>query len=436
MRLDFLSFMLDKARDIWLTARGAAYARTTGRAAERWGPDARLGYQNTRVQALIAFAARNVPYYSRLFADIGLDVGSFASVEDLKRLPVLEKKVVLEQQDQFCSYESLRRSIRLRTSGTSGHPMQCYASTSQWVVEQGAIWRQWGWAGYRFRDRIAIIRSYRPKPGEPPVRVDRLRNWVYLSPYHLDRKTVREFLHFLHKWRPLFLRGYPSSLALVAQFAEEERISLPSLRGAFAASETLTPLHRAAVRDAFGIEIFDHYGQAEISCMLHECEHHDGMHILDDYAVVELQPTADPARFRLIATNLHNTAMPLLRYDTGDVVRGALRQCKCGRSFPVVDAIEGRSDDNLTHAKGYALPSVNFYTFMSKLDGIRRFQVVQEADGRIRVNLELKPAAGGAAGTVEGYFREATGQPVEIDTGATFVQTGEGKCPAILKRRT
>jgi phenylacetate-CoA ligase len=425
--------MLDSFRDLWLTARGVMYASKDGRRAETWSLDQRSAFQVRQLKKVLSFAARNVPHYTQLFMKLGFDPEAIQSVQDLQRLPILEKKLVFAEPERFCSYESLRHSVKLRTSGTTGQPMQCYTDESQWVIEQGAIWRQWHWAGYRFRDKIAMVRSYRPAVGQPPMRMDRLRNWLYLSPYHLDPDTLRQYLLYLQKWRPAFLRGYPNSLALLAQFAREEGLQLPSLKAALTASETLTPMHRAAVRDAFGIEIFDHYGQAEISCMLHECERHDGMHVLDDYAVVELVPTSEPRRFRLIATNLQNTAMPLIRYDTGDIVRGPLRTCKCGRSFPVVDAIEGRADENLRHARGYEIPTVNIHTFMSKQDNVRRFQVIQETDGRIRVILDIRSAALPTAELIGDYFRGATGQPVEIDTSGQFVQTGEGKSPTILK---
>jgi len=427
--------MLDSIRDLWLTGRGVAYAMSDGRRAEQWSPDERDAYQVGQLRKVLGFAGRNVPHYTRLFADLGFDPRAIKSVEDLQRLPILEKKSVLAEPDRFCSFESLRRSIKLRTSGTTGQPMQCYTDESQWVIEQAAVWRQWRWAGYRFRDRMAIVRSYRPAPHQPPIRLDRLRNWLYLSPYHMDTDTLRQYMRRLREWKPAFLRGYPNSLALLAQFAKAEGLELPSLKAGLTASETLTPMHRAAVKEAFGIEIFDHYGQAEISCMLHECEQHDGMHVLEDYAVVELVPTGDPGRFRLIATNLQNTAMPLVRYDTGDIVSGPLRRCKCGRSFPVVDAIAGRADENLRHARGYDIPSVNVHTFMSKLDNIRRFQVIQESDGRIRVILDVNTPSLATAKIVGDYFQAATGQPVETDTCALFVQTGEGKFPTILKRR-
>ena len=100
-----------------------------------------------------------------------------------------------------------------------------------------------------------------------------------------------------------------------------------------------------------------------------------------------------------------------------------------------MDAIEGRADENLRHARGYDIPSVNLYTFMSKQPAVRRFQVIQEADGRVRVILDLRPGQPAAAGTVEAYFRESTGQPVEVDVSAAFVQAGEGKCPTIIRRR-
>ena len=426
--------MLDNLRDAFLTLRGWIYARGDGREAESWDPVAREAYQLARLRSLAGFAQRYIPYYGKLFADHRFAPDDIESVGDLRRLPVLTKDTLLAEQDRFCSYESLRRSIRLRTSGTTGQPMQCYTSEAQWVVEQGAIWRQWGWAGYRFRDRMAIVRSYRPATGEPAMRVDRLRNWAYLSPYHLDRGQVREFLAFLGAWRPKFLRGYPSSLAMLAGYALEEGVRLPTLKAAFTASETLTPAHRAAIREAFGIEVFDHYGQAEISCMLHECEQHAGMHILDDYGIVELLPTGTEGQYRLIATNLHNTAMPLIRYDTGDIVSGPMATCSCGRSFPIVAAIQGRADENLVHERGYPIPSVNIYTFMAKQEGVRRFQVIQEADGHIRVNLDLKPGESVLTGVIETYFRGATGREVKIDATGVMAQTGEGKIPPILQR--
>src|SRR5271166_2714931 len=215
--------MFDAFHDLWLTARGAMYASNQGRRSERWSPDERAAYQLSHLKRVLAFAARNVPYYTQLFSGLGFDPESIKDVSDLQALPILEKKTLYSEPERFCSFESLRHSIKLRTSGTTGQPMQCYTDESQWVIEQAAVWRQWHWAGYMFRDKMAVIRSYRPAAGQPPMRMDALRNWLFLSPYHMHPDTLREFLTRLQKWRPKFLRGYPSSLALLAQFALDEK---------------------------------------------------------------------------------------------------------------------------------------------------------------------------------------------------------------------
>ena len=58
--------------------------------------------------------------------------------------------------------------------------------------------------------------------------------------------------------------------------------------------------------------------------MFHECEQHEGMHLNWEYGLVELLPTDEKNVYRIIATNLHNFSMPLLRYDTGDLAVGVL----------------------------------------------------------------------------------------------------------------
>src|SRR5262249_6552696 len=153
-----------------------------------------------RLRAVLDACYRYVPYYQKLFWEYDFDPHHIQSTEDLKRLPVLKKDTVRAKLADFCSMKELREAIRLRTSGTTGTPLNTYTSAGQWVVEQGAIWRQWGWASYRFRDRMAIIRSYAPKPNEPLCKLDRLRNWFYFSPYHLSEEHSRKYLDTLVQW--------------------------------------------------------------------------------------------------------------------------------------------------------------------------------------------------------------------------------------------
>jgi len=170
--------------------------------------------------------------------------------------------------------------------------------------------------------------------------------------------------------------------------------------------------------------------------MLHECERHEGLHILADYGHVDLLPSGHAGLHRLIATNLHNTAMPLIRYDTGDLIELAPRSCSCGRQFPLVARVSGRADQLLMHHDGFPIPSVNIHTYFAKQERILRFQVIQHDRGAVEVRI-LPRAGGNQQRLLEAVREEMSlrfGGEVQVLLTEEFEQCGEGKCVPILQR--
>jgi phenylacetate-CoA ligase len=425
--------------DALLTLRGIRTYSSFLKASQYLQVDAIRDQQGKWLSSILRNAHANVPWYSSAFRKYGVRVDSQDPFAELVKLPVLTKAEVRENHSDFCVPGVAARSLSFATSGTTGEPLKAYTSPDQWLIEQGVIWRQWKWAGYNFRDRVAIFRSYAPQPGQPLMKVDRLRNWAYFSVFRMDDAAISEYASFLQRWKPRFLRGYPSALMLVAQHALRFGWKLPGLKAAFCASEAVPADLRQALRDAFGIELFDHYGQAEITCMFHDCERHEGMHVDWEYGFVELLPSSEPGCFRIVATNLHNTAMPLLRYDTGDLAEGGWHSCSCGRGAQIVRAIRGRKDDYLIASDGSRMATVNLYTYFSKLQQIRRFQLVQNRPGQLTVSFTLWGEAsqaemGQLAQKIVAELSKTTGLDVRVASPAEFVQSGEGKFPTFLQR--
>ena len=89
----------------------ASLART-----ERAGVDDLRRYQERRLRAMVRWAARRSPFYRRWFAEAGVDPRSIRTLEDLARLPLLERSHLSETPDDFlaypkrlaCVYESVR----------------------------------------------------------------------------------------------------------------------------------------------------------------------------------------------------------------------------------------------------------------------------------------------------------------------------------------
>ena len=123
------------------------------------------------------------------------------------------------------------------------------------------------------------------------------------------------------------------------------------------------------------------------------------MHVNPDYGGWELvdahvDPISGRRLGRIVGTGLHNLSMPLIRYDTGDLVEidEPSAPCPCGRGFPTVGRLHGRSVDAIVTPDGrvVTVASIVFNAATAILQG----QLVQEELDRLRVRVLPTPEFG------------------------------------------
>lgn len=156
----------------------------------------------------------------------------------------------------------------------------------------------------------------------------------------------------LKKYKITAIEAYPSSLYALAKYLLVGNKRFP-LKACLTTSETLVDEQRAIIEEAFQCKVFDYYGMAERVAAIHTCEKHN-YHIVPEYSLVEFVESdqLNPGNFELLGTSLSNLAMPLIRYRVGDVIRPGNRTCECGRQYPVVERIVGRTDDYVVTPSG------------------------------------------------------------------------------------
>lgn len=89
-------------------------------------------------------------------------------------------------------------------------------------------------------------------------------------------------------------------------------------------------------------------------------------------------------------TNLVSYTMPFIRYNLGDIGVYMEKMCSCGRSFPLLlEKIEGRSDELIVLPSGKFLSPNAFDVPIKYIDGIEKFQVIQEDRNNISVLLVI-----------------------------------------------
>ena len=107
-------------------------------------------------------------------------------------------------------------------------------------------------------------------------------------------------------------------------------------------------------------------------------------------------PCADGETGRVVLTDLHNFARPFIRYDTGDLAVATAEHCSCGRGFPLLGRLEGRSLDCLRTPSGDEIsPAILghfLFVYHDHLEAVRHYQLIQETD--TRANLLVVPGEG------------------------------------------
>ena len=306
--------------------------------------------QLNRLQKLVRHCYRTVPFYRQLMEKMELVPDDIRTLDDIRLFPIITKHSVLADPQSFLSIKYPGWLLhRAHTGGTTGTPMYVHRNPFSIGVEHAFVRRQWDWAGIGFRDRCAYLTG---RVIVPPQRTEG-RLYVYdpflkeliLSTYHLSAHTAQSYLEIMQKYRIRALVGYPSSVFLLARTCLDLGMDI-KLHAVLTSSETITDTARNTISRAFGCQVFDFYGAAERVCYIHTCEH-GSYHVIPEYGLTELVPEghADDCRCRVIATGFWNFAMPLIRYDTGDVVVKSNERCPCGRACPVVRSIEGRQGD-------------------------------------------------------------------------------------------
>jgi phenylacetate-CoA ligase len=217
------------------------------------------------------------------------------------------------------------------------------------------------------------------------------RNIRKLSTLNMGEQEMHGYVDVINSFRPRFIRGYASSIYAFARWAQDNDVRLCPPKAVFTTSEKLYPRMRDTIANVFGCDVFDGYGLYDGGLTAFECPEHRGMHIDMERSVMELVDEygqqVESGRGRILATSLMNYAMPLIRYDTNDIGITGDEACPCGRPYPLLKEICGRSGDFLFTPEGRAVHSLLFAYIFDELPWVKEYQVVQERLDRITIRV-------------------------------------------------
>jgi phenylacetate-CoA ligase len=229
--------------------------------------------QVSRLRDFLRDIGEHVPYYRQLFAEHDFDPGAVSSLADLQRLPLLDKPTIRRQSDALRA-DDAQALARFNTGGSSGEPLVFYIGKQRVSHDVAAKWRATRWWNVDIGDPEIVVWGSPIEIGaQDRVRQlrDKLLRTQLLSAFEMSDERLGAFVRTIQSVRPKMLFGYPSSLAHIAQWAEERGLRLDDLgiRVAFVTSERLYPYQREAIERVFGCPVANGYGGRDAGFIAH-----------------------------------------------------------------------------------------------------------------------------------------------------------------------
>lgn len=313
-------------------------------------------------------------FYHKLYTEAGIKLEDIKCLDDISKLPIVTKDMILHQSDALLT-TSKWKLLKNRTSGTTGTPLTVFEDWKSIWKEQAYFYCYRKRCGYIYGQPLVSLRGNLGK--KDTMMYVHISNTLYLSSYNINEQTVGAYYKGIEKRSPQAIEGYPSSLYNLALLLKDKGLYC-NIPVCFTSSENLLDFQRQLIEERFQTKIFDHYGTTERTIRISESIKHDGYFEDPGYSINEY------LKDRVVSTSLINSAFPLIRYQSSDVV--ILKENTKDERVSI-DRIQGRSGNCIKGKDGSIYNNAALTFILTYSYNIRYAQFIQKKNGKVLLNI-------------------------------------------------
>jgi phenylacetate-CoA ligase len=369
-----------------------------------WTQESLLDRQLAQFGILAAYAYRHSPFFRTRFDQAGLDVNQPWSAASYAKIPLLTRAELMQAADQIRCRAVPREhgaTHEVQTSGSTGQMISVLRTEATQLFWLALAMRDHIWHRRDFSASLAVIKALTPSMDDPSVAA-RI-GWghpatllldtgpSYAQPLSMD---VAQQAAWLIRRNPHYLLTYPSNLSALLDHFETGGGFPPALRQVRTIGETLSAETRERCRQSGGIEVVDMYSSQEVGIIALQCPVSGLYHVQSESLLVEVldddgQPCKPGEVGRIVITDLHNFATPIIRYEIRDYAEVG-PACPCGRGLQTLARIMGRRRNMVVFPNGERhWPLVGAYRFR-EVATIQQYQAIQHALDDIEIRLVVE----------------------------------------------
>jgi phenylacetate-CoA ligase len=347
------------------------------------GPKA-SALQLERLHSLLAHATSTTAYYRQ-----------YPGCTELTQFPVLQKRHISEHRAAFESTSFYGQQLPvMSTSGSTGMPMQFRLSPLKRCRQRAEVIYFSQVTGFRLGMRHANVRIIRNKN---PLRYW-MENQVLFDPSTMNEAWLAWARQELKHPAMVYLTGYARPISLLANYCLKhgDTSGKFSLRAVVPTAEALAADERHSIESVFGCPVVNRYASQEFGVLAQECPRgrlhlNTASYVFELLSLDEDSPVAPGQVGRVVVTDLFSHAMPLIRYDIGDLAVLNPETCPCGSPTPALAHLQGRLVESILDTRGQMVSPFVLVNNLREVSGITQFRFIQRTVSHYELFLVATP---------------------------------------------
>ncbi len=390
---------------------------------EKRSLDEIIEIREKKFKELVKTAYNDVPYYRELFDRLNLKPDDIKGTNELQKLPILSKHDILKKENELINPNYTKKVFQRKTGGSTGMTLHFLKDAESLASNDAIMYRCYKWYNIEIGDRqvrfwgVPVTDKLRKKEELK----DFLANRIRISAFDISDKSCLEQYQKIKRFRPSYFYGYTTAIYGFCLFMKKNNIDLNDLglKAVICTAEKMYPHHQQLFAEVFDCPIVDEYGSSENGIIAFQCPE-GNMHLMADQLYTEfIDENGNPAEpgqpGRIVITDLACHAMPLLRYDIGDIGKPSDKVCNCGIKLPLMEMVEGRKEDFIRKANGELIHAA-YLCYTLKEDTVHEFKMYQKELDLLNVQIVKSPSYTEKSEEIlESNLRSALGNEVRIN---------------------
>lgn len=356
-----------------------------------------INLQNTELSKMLNHVVENIPFYKHMHGELELSPDTVRN--DIGHFPIITKELYNTKKEQFCD-PKIPVIKSMYSGGTTFTKVS--VNTGKYFETHKANEYFNRVAGiYPGMSRFILSRHedtyIEGGPGYKDIdfKVNKITRTYQVTPFDFNSVKLKRAYELYMKGKPGIFKGNTAILVEFAQSIEKNNWKIHPVPIVFSGQTNMTREYIETLNRVFGSKVYNAYGATESGIVAAQCERGEGLHYVPILHFLETLNNSTQVKSgepgSLIITSLAHYAMPIIRYQIGDFATLTNNNCDCGRNFPIIEKLNGRTYETINTSVGSVVTVYEFKSIFEKIPAIIDFQMIQTSDVTMDLRLKCKP---------------------------------------------